>query len=398
MTEKLFEANSLLRVCTAEVTACTEQAGEYLIELDRTVFFPEGGGQLSDQGSLDELPVHYVSTKEGHIYHHCSAPLEVGAKVMAQLNWPLRLDRMQQHCGEHLLSWACWKLFDANNVGFHMHEDWVAIDLDKPLTMEQLYEAELLTNQVIWENRPIKVTYVDSKEAATLPGMRKFNAKLEGQLRIVSVEGADVCTCCGTHPPATGVVGCVQLVKAEKHKQGIRVEFLCGQRALLAARAQNQVLLGLGNRFSVKPLEVPERIAKLEGEVQALQEKLKNQCAKLLQAQLEESYQVAPVRADGVKVVTLVTEEPQAAKLLSSAVEELEQALTLVLTVNEQRISYLLALCKETQGDCRTYSKLVNEAFGGRGGGKPNAVQGGAPFCKEWETKLEEVVAALLKA
>ena len=396
MTEKLFEGNSLLRMCTAQVTACTEVAGEYLIELDRTVFFPEGGGQLSDQGLLDEVPVDYVSTKEGRIYHHCKQPLEVGTKVMAQLNWPVRLDRMQQHCGEHLLSWALWKLFAANNVGFHMHEDWVAIDLDKPLTMEELYEAELLTNQVIWENRPITISYVDSKEAATLPGMRKFNDKLEGQLRIVAVEGADVCTCCGTHPPTTGMVGSVQLVKAEKHKQGIRVEFRCGKRALMAARAQNQVLLGLGNKFSVKPLEVPARIEKLENDLQGLQERLKEQMLQLLTAQLQESYSQAPRRKDGVRLVTLVTQEAQAAKLLSTAVENLEGAVTLVLTVTPQRISYLIALGQHTSGDCRSYSKLLNAAFDGRGGGKPNSVQGGAPYCEDWQEKLQRVTAVLL--
>ena len=396
MTEKLFEDNSLLRVCTAEVTSCLQVAGEYLIELDRTVFFPEGGGQLSDQGFLDDLAVQHVSTREGRIYHHCAQPLEVGAKVMAQLNWPLRLDRMQQHCGEHLFSWACWKLFDAHNVGFHMHEDWVAIDLDKQLTMEQLYEAELLTNQLIWENRPITVRYVDSREAATLPGMRKFNEKLEGLLRIVSVEGADVCTCCGTHPPATGMVGSVQLVKAEKHKQGIRVEFLCGQRALLAHRAQNQALLALGNKFSVKPLEVPVRIEKLTATLEELQERLKQQTLQLLTAQLQERYQQAPKRRDGVRVVTLVSEEAQAAKLLSSTIEGLEQAIVLVINPQAQRLSYLLALGKNTVGDCRSYSKLLNEALDGRGGGKPHSAQGGAPYCEDWEARLQGVVETLL--
>ncbi len=398
MTEKLFEANSLLRMCTAQVMACTEVAGEYLIELDRTVFFPEGGGQLSDRGFLDEVAVHHVSTKEGHIYHHCTQPLEGGSRVMAQLDWPLRLDRMQQHCGEHLLSWACWKLFAANNVGFHMHEDWVAIDLDKVLSREQLYEAELLTNQVIWENRPIHVRYVDSREAAVLPGMRKCNTKLEGQLRIVAVEGADVCTCCGTHPPATGMVGSVQLVKAEKHKQGIRVEFLCGRRALLTARRQNQLLLELSNKFSTQVEKVPEHVEKLTREVQGLKEQLKGRTLELLTAQLQESYQQAALRADGVRVVTLVASEPQAAKLLATAIENLEQAVTLVLNVTPQRISYLVALGKNTAGDCRSYGRLINEALGGRGGGKPSSVQGGAPYCEDWQERLQQVVEAFLKA
>lgn len=152
MTIKLFENNSLLKQCIAKVMACTPKDGKYLVELEQTVFFPEGGGQLSDRGKLADAVVSHVSEKDGHIYHECDKPLEVGAEVEAVLDWPVRLDRMQQHLGEHLLSYACWKLFKANNIGFHMNEDDVFIDLDKELTDEELLQAELYTNEIIWEN------------------------------------------------------------------------------------------------------------------------------------------------------------------------------------------------------------------------------------------------------
>ena len=131
MTVKLFENNSMLKECEAVVTACTEKDGKFLVELDQTVFFPEGGGQLSDKGKINDVIVEHVSEKDGHIYHECAAALAVGTSVKAVLDWPVRLDRMQQHLDEHILSYACWKLFEAHNVGFHMNEDSVFIDLDK---------------------------------------------------------------------------------------------------------------------------------------------------------------------------------------------------------------------------------------------------------------------------
>lgn len=264
VTAKLYENNVMLKECEAKVLSCTEQKGLYFVELDQTVFYPEGGGQLSDRGQLNAVKVVHVSEKEGHIYHECEQPLEVGTTVRAVLDWHVRLDRMQQHCGEHLLSYAVYKLFGANNVGFRMNEEQVFIDLDKELTEEQLLEAELFTNEIIWENRPVHVEYMDSTEAVQLKDkMRKFNDKLTGTLRIVAVEDADVCTCCGTHPPFTGMLGSVKIIKHERHKGGSRVEFVVGMRALKDADFKNAALLSVAQSLSVKPQEVSERVAKL---------------------------------------------------------------------------------------------------------------------------------------
>ena len=277
MTAKLFENNSMLKECEAIVTACTQKDGKYLIELDKTVFFPEGGGQLSDKGKINDIIVEHVSEKEGHIYHECREPLPVGIPVKAVLDWSVRLDRMQQHLGEHILSFACWKLFEAHNVGFHMNEDSVFIDLDKELTEEDLLKAELFTNEIIWDNRPVSVDYMASSEALKLKDkMRKFNEKLTGILRIVSVEGADICTCCGTHPPFTGMIGSVKVIRHEKHKGGCRVEFLCGRRALLDMDKKNSTLLKVAQSLSTKPELVPEHIEKLKADMQAQLEAVKS--------------------------------------------------------------------------------------------------------------------------
>lgn len=399
MTVKLYENNSLLKSCQAVVTACTESKGKYLIELDQTVFFPEGGGQLSDKGIISDAKVAHVAEKNGHILHECDKPLAVGSMVEAKLDWMVRLDRMQQHLGEHILSYAFWKLFKANNVGFHMNEDNVTIDLDKEMTPEELLKAEHLTNEIIWDNRPVSVNYMDSTELeAHKNEMRKFNDKLTGILRIVSVEGADICTCCGTHPPFTGMVGSVKIIRSDKHKNGCRVEFLCGRRALLDADKKNNILLSVAADFSAKPEQVPERLGKLHKEVEELHEQLKAKTLALLERGLEDKLAEAALRADGSKLLVMaLTGDGKESKLLMPRLMTLTNTVSVIFSVQSERISYVLVLGADTSGDCRTYIKIVNEIFAGRGGGKPDCAQGGAPYCDDWQDKLEQAKNALLK-
>ncbi len=398
MTVKLFENNSLLKECTATVTACTEKEGQYLVELDQTVFFPEGGGQLSDKGKIADVIVSHVSERDGHIYHECDKPLEVGAEVKAVLDWRVRLDRMQQHLGEHLLSYACWKLFKANNIGFHMNEDEVFIDLDRELTEEELLKAELYTNEIIWENRPVHISYMDSTEAVKLKDkMRKFNSKLTGTLRIVSVEDADICTCCGTHPPFTGMLGSVKVIRHEKHKGGCRVEFVCGGRALADADKKNSTLLAVAQGLSVKPEQVPDALAKLKADLLAQLDDVKSKLLKIEEAQLQELYDNAPTNAAGTKIlaVPLDGHDAKDIKVFLPKATALEHTICLLVAAKPERISYAAALGAATEGDCRVFIKLLNEAFGGRGGGKSDCAQGGADYCVDWQEKLVGVVEKL---
>ena len=380
------------------VTACTEKDGKYLVELDQTVFFPEGGGQLSDKGKLGEAVVSHVSEKEGHIYHGCDKELAVGSEVKAVLDWPVRLDRMQQHLGEHLLSYACWKLFKANNIGFHMNEDDVFIDLDKELTDEDLLKAELYTNEIIWENRPVHISYMDSTEAVKLKDkMRKFNSKLTGTLRIVSVEDADICTCCGTHPPFTGMLGSVKVIRHEKHKGGCRVEFVCGRRALLDADKKNSTLLSVAQGLSVKPEQVPAAVEKVKNDLLEQLDIAKAKLLKIEEEKMQEAYEKAPANAAGVKILALPLDGHDAKdiKVFLPKVTALKNTISVLVAAQPARISYAAALGADTEGDCRNVIKLLNEAFGGRGGGKSDCAQGGADFCADWQKKLASVVEKL---
>ena len=178
MTEKLFERDSNLKTCEATVLECEQAPQGYAVVLDRTVLFPEGGGQLSDTGTINGAAVKHVRETKEKIIHECAAEFPVGSKVLVQVNWTDRLDHMQQHCGEHILSYAFFKLFGANNVGFHMNERVVTIDLDKEVTLEDAFQAEDLANRHIWENRPVTVSYLPHTELEHLP-MRKKNEKLK---------------------------------------------------------------------------------------------------------------------------------------------------------------------------------------------------------------------------
>ena len=397
MTIKLFNDNVMLKNCQATVLACEERDGKFFVELDQTVIFPEGGGQLSDRGKINDVNILHASEKDGRLWHECDAPLEVGAEVEVTLDWAVRLDRMQQHCGEHILSFVCWKLFDSNNIGFHMNEDSVTVDLDKALSEEELLHVEQESNAIIWENRPITVLNLESEEAAKLP-MRKFNANLQGILRIVAVENADVCTCCGTHPPVTGMVGCLKIMRAERRKQGQRLEILCGARAMAEYAKQNRILRDLATDLSAKVDEVPERYAKMKDEMANLNEALKEKIAKLLDIEIQEVLAKAETRADGVKLLHLVLDDAKTGKNLLPRVGALENTVSVILAVQPERISYFVALGKDTAGDCRAYIKLLNDTFGGRGGGKPDGAQGGADYCEDWQEKFATVLKQLKEA
>lgn len=279
-----------------------------------------------------------------------------------------------------------------------MNEDDVFIDLDKELTEEELLKAELYTNEIIWENRPVHISYMDSTEAVKLKDkMRKFNSKLTGTLRIVSVEDADICTCCGTHPPFTGMLGSVKVIRHEKHKGGCRVEFVCGSRALADADKKNSTLLAVAQGLSVKPEQVPDALAKLKADLLAQLDDVKSKLLKIEEAQLQELYDNAPTTAAGTKIlaVPLDGHDAKDIKVFLPKATALEHTICLLVAAKPERISYAAALGADTEGDCRVLIKLLNEAFDGRGGGKSDCAQGGADYCADWVEKLDAVVDKL---
>lgn len=229
MTVKLYYESAYIREFDAEVISCTENKGKYLVELDRTAFYPEGGGQPADTGVLGDVRVTDVHEKEGHIYHCCDAAVEPGTKLHGCVDWDRRFDHMQQHSGEHIVSGMICESFDCDNVGFHMGRDVISIDYNADITMDSLGDIEERANRYIWENHELSVHFYEGDELNSIAYRSK--KELTGEVRIVSFPGADTCACCGTHVSHSAEVGLVKFISCQKISKGTRIELLCGRRA-----------------------------------------------------------------------------------------------------------------------------------------------------------------------
>lgn len=399
-TKRLFDENVMQRECEAVVVHTEPYHEGYAVVLDQTVFFPEGGGQLSDTGTLTAgekaLPVKHVHEKAGEIFHETKEPLAPGTKVVAKLDWPVRFDHMQQHCGEHMLSYAFYKLFGAHNVGFHMSADMVGIDLDREVDWQQALQAERFTNREIQEDRPITTKLVPAEEAAKM-NLRKFNDKLTGILRIVTVEGSDSCTCCGTHPTSSGMVGLVKIFKVEKHKEGSRISFLCGREALERVEQYMLAALDASNLLSIKETELPDGIARLQQEKKELGERLTECTGKLLEYRIEEmKAHPATTEAGHAKFVFLESDmTPKEAKALAKRLGEIPEAFSAIFYQNGERLNYMFLATDGAAVNCQQVIRTVNEAFGGRGGGRPESCRGSAICHADWREKAEALMSAL---
>lgn len=382
MTKKIFLEDVLQRSSEAVVTDCVELKTGFGIVLDQTVFYPEGGGQLSDTGKLicgdREVVVTHVRETEGRILHETAEPLPVGTHVLAEIDWQTRFDHMQQHCGEHLLSYGFWKICGADNVGFHMSPEMVTIDLSREVTSAEIAQVEALANLHIQENRPIKAEWMEAEKAAKC-ATRKFNDKLTGPVRVVQIEGSDACTCCGTHPPMTGMVGLVKIFKAEKHKQGTRIYFLCGRLAMEKISRCWQELNGAVQLLSLKDEKIRLGVERLQDEIKELKEKLSGAELRWVQEKARQLLQDTPL-TDGVKSITLQEEDisADAARKLAQVLSEDPQAEVTIYYPSGGRMNYVLASGSEVKVSCRERIKAINERLGGRGGGKDNFAQGSA--------------------
>lgn len=395
-TEKLYENDSLLKECRAKVLACNVKDKGYEILLDRTVIFPEGGGQPSDKGWINDVSVTQAAEKDGQVFHYCQEALEVGSEVLVKLDWDERLDHMQQHCGEHILSYAFWKLFAANNIGFHMNERSVFIDLDKEVSPEEVMQAEDFVNAEIWENRPITVSFSKSEDL-TAREMRKKNENIKGILRIVSVENGDSCTCCGTHPPATGMVGALKVVGLDRHRGGMRIEFVCGRRALLDARLKHDAIAETNALLSVKPEEVPAAVRKLREELADISARFKNRTVELYESRKEKIMAAALVDSEGRSFVWIEEKECTAkeAKLFAQVLTAEKQVTAGIFYRVAERLNYVFMSSADGL-DCKLLCQKVNQLLDGKGGGNASFAQGSASYSEEWPIKSKEIDKLIL--
>ena len=364
MTTRLYDQNSALLDFTATVTGCEEKKGQYIVTLDQTAFFPEGGGQGADHGTLGSAHVVDCHEHGGEVEHTVDAPIAVGSVIEGHVDAVRRLDMMQQHSGEHIFSGLVCQLFGYDNVGFHIGSEAVTMDFHGPLTDEDVRRVEQLANEIVWKNVPVN-TLLPSPEELEAMHYRSKKA-LEGTVRIVNIPGADTCACCGTHVKQTGSVGQIKVMGWQKYKSGVRVSILCGRRALAEENILLEQVKSSSVALSCKQNELGSAVERLLAERDAL--RLKSEqlglCIFDMMAAQEEGKDVRVVVCDAIAASAV---RKAAGKLCAGA------KMGLVLVPRDE--GYSFALSSETE-DVRPATKALCSAFGGKGGGPKDMAQG----------------------
>lgn len=371
MTEKLYYADAYITEFECKVINLYTDDRYIYVETDRTAFFPEGGGQTSDRGWLENAYVENVQT-EGEKIIHFVENTEENVKILknstvlhGKIDMNKRFSDMQQHSGEHIVSGIVHNLYGYNNVGFHLGSELVTLDFDGTLTNDDICKVENLVNKAIWDNIEIKVLYPSDDELSKIEYRSKI--EIEGQVRIVEIPGVDTCACCAPHVKRTGEIGIVEIVNFEKYKGGTRVSILCGERALTDIRHK----LNENRKISVltksKPAETAAAVERLFKEKEKIEYELVGANRTILSAKAEliensERIIIFDRRLDG-KLLTEFTESIKA------------KANSFVACFCGEEGAYRYCVASKST-DLRPLAKKLNEAFSGKGGGRGEMVQG----------------------
>ena len=271
---KLFYEDINITEFTATVISCEpdEKSKCYRVLLDATAFFPEEGGQSADKGTLNDLPVLDVQIENDLIYHYVSKAIPIGSTVTGCVDWEQRFDFMQQHSGEHIVSGLVHARFGYNNVGFHLSTNEVTLDFNGELTAEDLKEIEEKANEIIYRNLPVEISYPSKEELATLSYRSKI--EIEGQVRIVTIPGVDVCACCAPHVATTGAIGIIKITNCQSHRGGVRLNILCGARALADYNKKQNSVTAVSVALSAKQDLIADAVIKIKEDMLRQQERI----------------------------------------------------------------------------------------------------------------------------
>lgn len=378
---KIFYEDTHILNFEATVWECNadEKGKGYWSVLDRTAFFPEEGGQPADTGTLNDLPVLDVQIKKDVIYHLTKLPLQVGAVVKGHVDWDRRFDFMQQHSGEHIISGLIHKHYGFNNVGFHLGFSEVTLDFDGVITMEQLREIEKEANRIVWKNLPVYATFPDKEALASLSYRSKI--EIEGAVRIVEIPGVDVCACCAPHVEATGEIGIIKVTGLQSHRGGIRINILCGERALNDYTVKQDACSAISVLLSAKPERIVDAVKKVQED--ALQLKVSsNQLANQLL-----NLQIASLPTPDICANPVLFVELSNTVAIRNTVNELTEKYSGycgIFTGNDiNGYSFIIGSASQ---DCRTVAKALREQFAAKGGGTAPMIQGSV---KAAQTQLE---------
>lgn len=377
MTERLYLSDSMLRSFDAEVIACEQDGGGWLVELDKSAFFPNKGGQPCDVGSLSNVSVTDVNERGERLWHRLDCAIPVGTRVHGEIDFDRRFDIMQQHTGEHLLSYCAWHLFGAQNVGFHCALTYATLDLDKPVGHEGIAEIENLANRLAAENAAVTAKIYETEADLYGIPLRKHAEGLTAPIRIVTIEGSDACTCCAPHVRRTGEIGQLKIVDAVPYKGGTRCTFLCGMRALRHAQAMQDTVSSIALRFSTAREQAEAAVERQSQELSETKKELRQAYAAL------DEYLVKALIAEGedVKGTKLIVRllngvDPKRLRNLASAAMN-GRVLAVLFSDTGERVSYLLG-SNGIKTDMGMLVGAVNAALSGNGGGRGTLAQGSA--------------------
>ena len=383
-TLRLYDADAYATEFDAVVLSCEKLTDKkhttYAVILDQTLFFPEEGGQSPDKGTLNESNVLDVQINKDIITHYTDAPLTVGDTVHGVINWQHRFFNMQQHSGEHIFSGIVHERFGFDNVGFHLSDQIVTMDFNGVLSPEDIDAVEWSVNEVISKNIEIVVSFPSKEELKELSYRSKI--EIEGQVRIVTIPGYDVCACCAPHVKRTGEIGMLKVMNVQNYKGGVRISILCGFRALTAFREKNQIVSDLMGVLTTGQDKLVDTVSKMKTNNQDLNYQLGVTKQKLLEQKLKD----IPDDQTNVLLFESGIEAPIMRNVINQLVETHPGICGVFSGSDEDGYSFIIG-SKEL--DCRTIAATLREKLGARGGGSEQMIQGSL------NAKAEEISSAL---
>lgn len=374
MTEKLYYSDSHMAEFTARVLSCEPEKDGFLVELDRSAFFPEGGGQLPDTGYIGKARVSDVQEKDGRIHHLCSEFLPIGAELSCRIDWLQRIKRMHSHSGEHIVSGIAHRLYGCENVGFHMGEEAMTIDLSIELTWDELMEVERQANEAIRRNLPVRAWLPEEEELKML----NYRSKLEltENVRIVEIEGYDLCACCAPHVAYTGEIGIIKILDSMRHRGGIRVSLICGEDAYRDYCLRQESVTEISRLLSSKREDVASAVQRLLRENQSIREK----CDRLSMELVRVKAEAAENTEGSVCLFDAVLDDIAQRELVNLLMEKCGKLACVFCGNDVDGWRYIIG---SKSIDLRKNTKAINGAIEGRGGGSVQMIQGRATGKKE---------------
>jgi len=376
MTERLYHSDAYLRTFDAHVIRCWPLNDRNAVVLDQTAFYPTSGGQPHDTGTINEMSVVDVYEENGDIVHLISGKLPLGP-VRGQIDWQKRLDHMQQHTGQHILSQAFLVVTGVQTLSFHLGKDASTIDLDTDhLSSEQITHAEDLANTIVMQNRPIIISSLIQEEVPRA-GLRK-PPSVKGTVRVVAVEDFDLTACGGTHLKSTGEIGMIFIRRWERQRKKIRVEFMCGWRALRDHRQQNDAILHLAQSFSVGEGELVKAVERLQTEVQSCHRSLKKLKEQALDYEARSLLSEAhPQEHWKIVVKAFEGRDPQEIRILALHLVRESGVVALLGTINDMGRLFFARSSDLSMDMAELLRETCNAIGSGGGGGGANLAQGG---------------------